>query len=195
MSIFSRASLATLAFVCASLTQAAAKETFKIDPAGSAIRFKVRQYLGTVSGRFSQFSGGIDLDREHPEKSSVSAAIQVKSIDTRIAKRDQHLRSAEFFDAAKFPEITFKSRSVKRTGPESAAIAGDFTMHGVTRPITLQAKLLAPASDRTTTRWQVSTRPLSRREFALRFSRTLESVSMISDTVTVNIEIEASKAQ
>jgi polyisoprenoid-binding protein YceI len=191
-----RLSLTAIALICGwSIETASAKEIFKIDPDRSTIRFNVRQYLGTVSGRFSEFSGVIDVDREQPEKSSVTSTIQVKSIDTRIAKRDEHLRSAEFFDVAKFPEITFKSRRVKRTGPNSSEIAGDFTMHGVTKPISLEVKLLTPSSNERATRWQVSTAPLSRREFDLRFSRSLESVSMISDRVSVEIEIEATKAR
>ena len=172
-----------------SCASALADETFKIDPARSRIGFKVRQALATVAGRFKQFGGTIELDREHPERSSVTATIQVKSIDTGIAKRDAHLRSPEFFNVAKFPEITFKSRSVKQTAPEAGDILGDFTMHGVTKPITLHVKLLN--KDDESTRWQVLTQPLSRREFGTQFSKTLEGVSMISDKVAIDIEIVA----
>ena len=111
-------------------------------PRTPRIGFKVNQAFATVTGRFKEFGGTITLDREHPEKSSVMATIQVKSIDTGIAKRDAHLCSPEFFNAPKFPEITFKSRSVKQTGPDAGDILGDFTMHGVTKPITLHVKLL-----------------------------------------------------
>ena len=133
--------VATLVFTTV-LESASAGETFKIDPAHSRIGFKVHQAIATVTGRFKQFGGTIELDRQHPEKSSVTATIQVKSIDTGIAKRDAHLCSPEFFNAPKFPEITFKSRSVKQTGPDAGDILGDFTMHGVTKPITLHVKLL-----------------------------------------------------
>ena len=110
----------------AALSSAAlANETYEFDQSHSTIGFKVHQFLGTTNGRFTKFSGEIDIDREHPEKSSVSAKIDVRSIDTRIQKRDDHLRSAEFFNVAKFPEITFKSRSVTRTGPQSGDILGD----------------------------------------------------------------------
>jgi polyisoprenoid-binding protein YceI len=170
--------------------KASANETFKIDPSHSRIGFKVHQTIATVTGRFKQFGGTIELDREHPEKSSVAATIQVKSIDTGIAKRDAHLCSPEFFNAAKFPEITFKSRSVKQTGPDAGDIVGDFIMHGVTMPRTLHVKLLTK-DGKQTTRWQVMTEPLSRREFGLQFSKTLEGVSMISDKVAINIEIVA----
>ena len=179
----------------ASVASAAAADTYRIDAAHSKIGFKVHQFVGTVTGKFRQFSGVIEFDREHPEKSSVSATIQVKSIDTGIKKRDEHLCSAEFFDVAEFPEITFKSRSVKQTGPESGDILGTFTMHGITKSITLHVKLLTKTgADTATTRWEVTTESLSRREFDLQFSKTLESVSMIGDKVAVDIEIAASKA-
>jgi polyisoprenoid-binding protein YceI len=172
------------------MQSAFAADTFKIDPAHSRIGFKLHQAFASVTGRFKQFEGTITVDREHPEKSSVTATIHVKSIDTGIAKRDAHLCSAEFFDAAKFPEITFKSRSVKQTEPEAADSVGDFTMHGVTRTRTLHVKLLTKEEGKMT-RWQVTTEPLSRREHALQFGKTLEGVSMISDKVLVDIEIVA----
>jgi polyisoprenoid-binding protein YceI len=181
----------------AALSSAAlANETYKFDQSHSRIGFKVHQFLGTTNGRFTKFSGEIDVDREHPEKSSVSAKIEIRSIDTRIQKRDDHLRSAEFFDVAKFPEITFKSRSVTRTGPQSGDILGDLTMHGVTKPITLHVKLLSPLSNDTKqTRWAVTTEPLKRREFNLMFSQGAEAVSGISQTVAIDIEVEATRAQ
>jgi polyisoprenoid-binding protein YceI len=184
------------AFVVASLSSAAlAKETYKFDASGSTIGFSVHQFLGTTQGKFTKFNGKIDVDREHSENSSVMAQIDVRSIDTRIKKRDDHLRSPEFFNVEKFPQITFKSRSVKRTGPESGDILGDFTMHGVTRPITLHVKLITPLNETSRTRWQVTTEPITRRDFNLMFAPATESVSGISQTVTINIEIEARRAQ
>jgi polyisoprenoid-binding protein YceI len=192
-SSIARLPFCTLLFVV-SVQHAVANEIFKIDPAHSRIGFKVHQAIATVTGRFKQFGGTIELDREHPEKSSVTATIQVKSIDTGIAKRDAHLCSPDFFSAGKFPEITFKSRSVKQTGPDAGDIVGDFTMHGVTKPITLHVKLLTEKGEEAT-RWQVTTQPLSRREFGLQFSKTLESVSMIGNEVAVNLEIEAVRSR
>jgi polyisoprenoid-binding protein YceI len=182
--------------VIAGLTPAAtANEAYKFDPSGSTIGFSVHQFLGTTHGKFTKFSGRIDLDREHPESSTVTAQIDVRSIDTRIKKRDDHLSSPEFFNVEKFPQITFKSRSVKRTGPQSGDILGDLTMHGVTRPITLHVKLLTPVNDMGRTRWAVTTEPIARREFNLMFAPAAEAVSGISQTVAINIEIEAKRAQ
>src|SRR3989442_7449289 len=158
-------------FAIAALSPAAsANETYKFDPSGSTIGFSVHQFLGTTLGKFTSFSGRIEVDREHPGNSSVTAQIDVRSIDTRIKKRDDHLRSAEFFNVEKFPHITFKSRSVKRTGPQSGDILGDLTMHGVTRPITLHVKLLTPIEETNRTRWSVTTEPITRRDFNLMFA-------------------------
>ena len=185
-----------LVLLLAGLSSTAAPgETYKFDQARSAIGFSVHQYLGTTHGKFTRFNGKIDIDREHPENSSVVAKIDVASIDTRIQKRDNHLRSPEFFDVEKYPEITFKSRNVTRTGAQSGDIAGDLTMHGVTRPVTLHVKLLTSPDDTRQTRWAVTTEPLKRRDFNLMFSQGAEAISGISQTVAVNIEIEATRAQ
>jgi polyisoprenoid-binding protein YceI len=184
------------AVVIAGFSPAAfANETYKFDASGSTIGFSVHQFLGTTHGKFTRFSGKIDVDRERPENSSVTAQIDVRSIDTQIKKRDDHLRSAEFFNVEKFPQITFKSRSVKRTGPQSGDIVGDFTMHGVTRPITLHVKLVTPGNETTRTRWAVTTEPIMRRDFNLMFAQGAETVSGISQTVAINIEIEAKRMQ
>ena len=186
--------LAAIAIIGLS-SAASAKESYKFDPSGSAIGFSVHQFLGTTRGKFTNFSGRIEVDREHPENSSVTAQIDVRSIDTRIKKRDDHLRSPEFFNIEKFPRIMFKSGSVKRTGPQSGDILGDLTMHGVTRPITLHVKLLTPINETERTRWSVTTDPISRRDFNLMFAPATESISGISQTVAINIEIEAKRAE
>jgi len=184
------------AVVIAGLNPAAlANETYRFDPSGSTIGFSVHQFLGTTHGKFTKFTGRIDVDREHPENSSVTAQIDVRSIDTRIKKRDDHLRSPEFFNVEKLPQITFKSRSVKRTGPQSGDILGDLTMHGVTKPITLHVKLLTPIGDTSRTRWAVTTETITRRDFNLMFAPATETVSGISQTVAINIEIEAKRVE
>jgi len=174
---------------------ASAKDSYKFDPSGSTIGFSVHQFLGTTRGKFANFSGRIEVDREHPENSSVTAQVQVQSIDTRIKKRDDHLRSAEFFNVEKFPQMTFKSRSVKRTGPQSGDILGDLTIHGVTKPITLHVKLLTPLNETARTRWAVSCDAINRRDFNLMFPQGTEAISGISQTVAISIEIEAKRAE
>ena len=174
---------------------ARANETYKFDQAHSTIGLSVHQFLGTTHGKFTKFDGKIDIDREHPGNSSVAARIDVRSIDTGIQKRDNHLRSPEFFAVEKYPEITFKSRSVKQTGPQAGDILGDLTMHGVTKPITLHVKLLTSPNEAKQTRWSVTTDPLKRHDFNLMFAQAAESMSGIGQTVAINIEIEAIRAQ
>lgn len=177
-------------------SSARGNEIFKFEPSHSTIAFKVRNFLGSAKGKFTKFSGTIEVDRDHPEKSSVTATIQAASINTAIAKRDEHLRSADFFNVSQYPEIIFKSRRVKQTGPASGEVSGDLTMHGVTRPITLNVQLLGDAESaakNTTTRWRVTTAPLKRSNFGIGEGAT--GSSMIGDEVSVNIEIEAARAK
>jgi len=187
--------LITAILVSGWISTALANEIYSFDQANSTIGFSVHQFLGTTHGKFKKFDGKIDIDREYPENSSVTARIDVRSIDTRIVKRDNHLRSRKFFNVEKFPEITFKSRNVKQTGPQEGDIAGDLTMHGVTKPVTLHVKLLTSPDDSKQTRWAVTTGPLTRRDFNLMFGSAAESISGISQTVSVNIEIVATRAQ
>jgi polyisoprenoid-binding protein YceI len=185
-----------VALIFAACVQSAvANETYQFDQARSTIGFRVHQFLGTTNGKFTQFSGSIDLDSQHPGHSSVSARIQVSSIDTGIKQRDDHLRSPEFFNVAKYREITFKSRSVKQTGPRSGDIMGDLMLHGVTKPVTLRVKLVTPVSDEARTRWEVTTEPLKRRDFGLMFGSATETVSGISQDVAIKIDIEAVKSR
>jgi len=185
-----------LGLILIGLCDAQASDTYKIDPAHSVVSFGVHHFLGVTKGKFTRITGTVELDREHPENSSVSVEIPVRNIDTGIRKRDDHLLSAEFFDAAKYPQIIFKSRSVKQTGPQTGNVLGDLTMHGVTRPMTLHVKLLSPTGtqdSKSTLRWVVTTDPLKRRDFNLMFSSTAETVSGIGQDVSINMEIETSK--
>jgi polyisoprenoid-binding protein YceI len=185
-----------VAFVVGCSTSVAlAKDICKFDPSASTIGFSVHQFLGTTRGKFTKFNGTIEIDREHPEDSSVTVQIDVRSLDTRIKKRDDHLRSAEFFNVEKFPNMTFKSRSVKRTAPKTGDIVGDLTIHGVTKPVTLHVKLLTPLDEMSRTRWSVTMDPINRREFNLMFAPATETISGISQTVAINIEVAAKRAE
>jgi len=175
-----------LLIAVAVMAETHARETVRVDSAHSKIAFSVRHLLGTARGNFSKFNGAIVVDRERPERSSVSVRIEAASIDTGIVKRDEHLREG-LFDVARYPEITFKSRRVTPAGTNSATIAGDLTMHGVTREITLNVQLLSNDG----TRWRVTTAPLHRSEFGLLFSKSAEMMSGIADEVAVDIEIVA----
>lgn len=185
--------LLLLALVAAAPLSAGA-ETYQIDAAQSRIGFRVRHLLGTAEGEFREFSGTIRVDRTQPERSSVEVKIAVRSLDTKIRKRDEHLLSADFFDAARFPEITFRSRELRRTGADTGDILGELAMRGVTRPATVHVKLLTPLRGDALParmRWLVTSEPLKRKDFGLEFSKTTEAFSGIGRDVEPTIEIEA----
>lgn len=176
---------------------ARADEIYQIDPVHSSISFKVRHFFSNITGSFKTFDGTIKVDTAHPEKSSVTATIQTASVDTGNEKRDGDLKSDDFFDTAKFPTITFKSKTVKQTGPESGDIVGDLTMHGVTKEITLHAKLLGKGNGmggHAISGWEVTSDPIKRAEFGLTWSKTIEGTAVVGDDVQVTIEVEADKA-
>jgi polyisoprenoid-binding protein YceI len=116
---------------------------YRIDAGHSRVEFAVPFLYLPVRGRFNQVRGTLLYDPVRPERSSASAVIEVKSIDTGSAHRDEHLRSADFFDAERFPRIVFQSRRVRRAGA-ALAMTGPLTMHGVTREVTLRFRPVAP---------------------------------------------------
>ncbi len=128
---------AVLAALALAALPALAQDVYRIDPVHSEISFKIRHLLAKTSGRFAKFGGTIKVDTADISKSSVEVSIDVASINTDNAKRDEHLMSADFFDVAKYPTITFKSTSVKEVAKGKLEVTGDFTLHGVTRKITI----------------------------------------------------------
>ena len=116
-------------------------ETFQIDPVHSSVGFSVRHIFSRVPGTFTNFSGSVVYDSDHPENSSVNAIIQAASVNTENGRRDNHLRSPDFFDVEKFPEITFTSTSVKME-EDRLMVTGDLTMHGVTKSVEMPVEVL-----------------------------------------------------
>jgi polyisoprenoid-binding protein YceI len=176
------------------VTGFARADIYVIDPGNSRIAFRVNHLLGTARGEFHKFTGTIDVNPDQPERASVNVKIDVASIDTKIRKRDDHLLSAEFFDAKQFPELTFRSRSVKRTEPNAGDILGDLTLHGITRPFILHVTLrtaLIPGTAPARTRWHVTAEPIRRKDFGLMFAGSAETLSGIAQEVIPEIEIEA----
>jgi polyisoprenoid-binding protein YceI len=123
-------------------TASAAVETYAIDPAHSSVGFTVRHLFSQVPGSFTKFNGTLMVDRDHMENSSVEATIDIGSVNTAVEKRDNHLKSPDFFDAMKFPTITFKSKSWKKTGTDSYDVTGDLTIKDVTKSVVLAVKVL-----------------------------------------------------
>jgi polyisoprenoid-binding protein YceI len=115
-------------------------ESFKIDPVHSSVIFSIK-HLGVTDfyAFFKDVSGTVTFDKADPAKSSVDLTVPVESLDSRNAKRDQHLKSPDFFNAKQFPTLSFKSKKVEGTG-DLYKVSGDFTLHGVTKPITIEFK-------------------------------------------------------
>lgn len=119
----------------------AAPATYMLDKAHSSVTFEVRHFgISSVPGRFNAFDGHFTYDPDKPEASSAEAVIEIKSVDTANEKRDNHLRTADFFDAEKYPQMTFKSKSVKDATKDGFKLVGDLTLHGVTKEVTLDVK-------------------------------------------------------
>jgi polyisoprenoid-binding protein YceI len=120
------------------LTQAA-PESYQIDPVHSTIEFKIRHLgISWVTGSFSTFTGTVMFDEQKPEASSISVTVQAASVDTRNEKRDTHLKSPDYFNIEKFPELSFKSTKVEKLSGNTYKISGDFTLIGVSKPVTFE---------------------------------------------------------
>ena len=131
-----RAFRAFLAVAALAVLPARAQDTYKIDAVHSEVSFKIRHLLAKVSGRFTKFSGTIQVNPADMAKSSVEVTIEAASVATDNEARDKHLRSADFFEVEKYPTITFKSTAVREVAKGKLEVTGDFTLHGVTKRIT-----------------------------------------------------------
>ncbi len=168
--------------------------TYRIDPAHSTAQFVVRHMMITnVRGAFGKVEGTVVYDPENPAQSSIEAAIDVASIETRDAQRDTHLKSADFLDADKFPKITFKSSKIEGSGGEFR-VSGDLTIHGVTRPVVLQVEGPTPAAKDPWGNTRVgasATTRIKRSDFGLTWNAALETGGfLIGDEVKIELEIQ-----
>jgi polyisoprenoid-binding protein YceI len=194
----SKTRFALLAAILVAGSPAFAAETYQFDKAHTTVGFRVRHIFTMVSGRFADFAGTIHVDRARPESSSVEFTIQSTSIDTGEPRRDQHLRSADFFDVANHPTITFKSTSVAPEGKDAFLVTGDLTLHGVTKAVTLPVSLLGEGKDPMgNEKMGLETAvTIDRKDFGLTWNRALEAGGMlVGDEVEVQISIEANKAR
>jgi polyisoprenoid-binding protein YceI len=184
--------LGVLALVTSSSAQAS---EWKIDSAHSSAGFAVRHMMvSTVRGSFGAVQGTVHLDDADPTKSTVEATIDAKSINTGIDKRDDHLRSADFFDVEKFPTLTFQSTKIEPKEGGAYTVTGDLTMHGVTKPVTLAVEPVGPpvkdARGRML-RGASATGTLSRKDWGLTYNSTLEAGGVaLSDEVKLQLDVE-----
>jgi len=188
--LFAVAAAAALATVAALPLRA---ETFAVDPAHSEVSFQIRHMVSQVRGRFNDFSGTVQLDPKNLPASSVDFHIKVTSIDTNVADRDKHLRSADFFDIEKYPEITFKSESIQAAGKDKYNVTGPLTMHGVTKKVTLPVTLGGQVKDpwgNTRAGFEIET-TLDRKDYGIVWNKALDSGGvMLGDDVKVAINLE-----
>lgn len=168
---------------------------YQIDPAHSAAQFKVRHMMiANVKGEFTKVSGTITADPSNPSATQIQAVIDAASISTRDEQRDGHLKSADFFDVARFPSITFQSSKVLPSGPGSFDVMGDLTIHGVTRPAVLTVDEVTPeAKDPwgNLRRGATAKTKVNRKDFGLRWNVALEAGGfLIGDDIEITIDVE-----
>jgi polyisoprenoid-binding protein YceI len=177
---------------------APAATTWQVDPTHSHAEFAVRHLMiSTVKGRFAEVTGTLTGDETDPGNASIELTIPVAGIDTREQQRDAHLRSADFFEAERFPVIRFRSTRITRAGTDGFTVAGDLTIRDVTRPVTLTVESGGRGKDP----WggerigfSTSTR-INRKDFGLLWNQALETGGvLVGDEVKISVELELIKA-
>ena len=184
--------LVSALFLVALGSQAQAQSNFKVDSAHSFVVFKV-SHLGVSNawGRFNDPQGTVVWDDNDPSKGRIEVSVQTAKVDTGNAKRDQHLKSPDFFNAAQFPTLSFKSNSITKKGEGEFEVAGDLTVHGVAKPITVTVKKVGEGDKGGQFGYRAgweTTFTVKRSDFGMNFMP-----GGIGDDVTINVGIEAVK--
>jgi len=170
--------------------------TYQIDSAHSAAHFSVRHMMiSNVRGDFTKVSGTLLLDADNPANSAVEALIDAASINTREAQRDAHLKSADFFDVEKYPEMAFRSKSVEAAGDGELRVKGDLTIHGVTREVTLTVEGPTPEAKDPWGNQRIgatATTKINRKDFGLVWNVALEAGGvLVGEDIKISIDLEA----
>jgi polyisoprenoid-binding protein YceI len=173
--------------------------TWNLDPAHSVAEFKVKHMMiSNVKGSFSGLTGTLKLDETDYTHSTVEASIPVASLTTGDAQRDGHLKSADFFDAEKFPTITFKSSNIDSTGGADYAVTGELTMHGVTKSVTFAVEDLSEPSKDPWGNHRIGlsgSTKINRKDFGLTWNSALESGGvLVGEDVTISLEVQFIKS-
>ena len=190
--------LGTLVIVIALAAPAGAASDWKIDPAHTNVQFSVRHMMiSNVRGEFVKVGGTVQLDDQDPTRSKVQATIDAATLNTREPKRDEHLRSPDFFDVAKYPTITFTSKTIEKTGDNRFKMTGDLALHGVTRAVVLDVESSgAPIKDfmGSTRAGARATTRVNRKDFGIVWNKALDGGGIaVGDEVEVTIDVEAIK--
>jgi polyisoprenoid-binding protein YceI len=190
VSISTIIALALPTFACAT--------TWTIDPDHSNVGFKVRHLMvSNVKGDFEKYTGVVEINDKDITKSKVEVSIDTNSINTNVRKRDEHLRSADFFDAAKYPTMTFVSKKVARAGKDELKVTGDLTLHGITKQVVLDVE---GPSQESKDPWgnirkgATATTRINRKDFGLAWNAALETGGVaVGEEITITLEIEMIK--
>lgn len=173
---------------------AAQPATYKVDADHSGVSFTIRHFVSNVPGRFRDFDGVIKYDPKNPAASSVEFTVQAASIDTANNNRDEHLRSADFFDVQKFPTLTFTSTKVVPKGNNMLDVTGNLTMHGVTKQITIPVEVLGFVKTPRGEKGGFETSfKIDRKEYGITWNNVMDSGPVLGDEVKINIAIEANR--
>jgi len=173
-------------------------DTWQIDPAHTSVEFTVRHMMiSNVRGQFQKTAGTITTNGGGAASAMIDATIDASSVDTRVERRDAHLKSPDFLDVAKYPTITFKSSKVEGAGPGKFTVTGDLTLHGVTRPVVLDVETAgAPIKDPmgNMRAGASATTKIKRSDFGLTWNKALETGGVVvGDEVAISIDVEAIK--
>lgn len=165
---------------------------WELDPENSSITFVCKHVFTNVRGMLQRPSGTLTIDDAAPAKSQVKASVAVETISTGVEERDTHLKSADFFDAAKFPEISFASTSVSSAGGGAFKVTGDLSMHGVTKPVTLAVTASPPFNHAGGIRRAIeASTTVNRRDFGLQWDFPGEGTGVVvGDTIKISIDAE-----
>jgi polyisoprenoid-binding protein YceI len=194
--------LAGLALVLAASASFAAPVRYSVDKAHTEVGFDVRHFFSRVHGRFNDFQGTVVFDESDPSKISVDATAVTASISTDNEKRDAHLKTADFFDAEKYPTLSFKSTKVTADSNGKYKIAGDLTMRGVTRPVVFDAEFLGAGAvgvggqNWGTKAGFTATTVVNRKDFGINWNKALDNGGlMLADEVTLVLNLEANAVE
>jgi polyisoprenoid-binding protein YceI len=192
------ARISLMLLLVAAAAHTASADTWQIDPAHTNVEFTVRHMMiSNVKGAFEKTTGTIIANGNDPTAATIDATIDASSINTRVAKRDAHLKSPDFFDVAKYPTITFKSTKIEADGAGKWKVTGDLTLHGVTKPVVMNVDgPTAPIKDPmgNVRAGASATATISRKDFGLTWNKALETGGVVvGDEVSISIDVEAIK--
>ena len=193
----SKTAIAIAIAIVVALPVLAHADTWQIDSSHTSVEFTVRHMMiSNVKGQFQKTTGTITANGNDPASAKIDVTIDASSVDTRVERRDAHLKSPDFLDVAKFPTITFKSTKVEAAGPNKWTMTGDLTVHGVTKPVVLDVEGSgSPIQVMGHTRAGASaTTKIKRSDFGLTWNKALETGGvLVGDDIAISIDLEAVK--